>query len=89
MVMGSDAGGLHYPAWQENLTVATQLHACLEGSAPGLMRPLYFRKERFNQDLLPGMLLVEVGAAGNTLAEALVAAEALGHAIGAMRYGTN
>ena len=89
LVMGSDAGGLHYPAWQENLTVATQLHACLEGSAPGLMRPLYFRKERFNQDLLPGMLLVEVGAAGNTLAEALVAAEALGHAIGAMRYGTN
>ena len=89
LVMGSDAGGLTHPAWRENLAVAVQLHAQLEGDAPGLMRPLYLRKERFNQDLLPGMLLVEVGSAGNTHAEALAAAEALGHAIGAMRYGTN
>ena len=89
LVMGSDAGGLSHPAWRENLSLAAQLQAKLEGDAPGLMRPLYLRKERFNQDLLPGMLLVEVGAAGNTRAEALAAAEALGHAIGAMRYGTN
>ncbi len=89
LVMGTDAGGLQHPVWQENLTVAAQLHARLEDDAPGLMRPLYLRKERFNQDLLSGMLLVEVGAAGNTQEEALVAVEALGHAIGAMRYGTN
>jgi len=89
LVMGTDAGGLHHPRWQENLTVAAQLHAQLERSAPGIMRQLYLRRERFNQDLLPGMLLVEVGAAGNTLPEALTAAEALGHAIGALRYGTN
>ena len=89
LVMGTDAGGLNHPSWRENLKVAAQLHAKLEGDSPGLMRSLYLRKERFNQDLLPGMLLVEVGSAGNTRAEALVAAEALGHAIGAMRYGTN
>ena len=89
LVMGTDAGGLHHPQWQENVALAVQLHAQLERTAPGIMRQLYLRKERFNQDLLPGMLLVEVGAAGNTLAEALTAAEALGHAIGALRYGTN
>lgn len=89
LVMGSDAGGLTHPQWQENLALAVKLQSQLERTAPGLMRPLYLRKERFNQDLMPGMLLVEVGAAGNTLQEALVAAQALGHAIGALRYGAN
>jgi stage II sporulation protein P len=61
----------------------------LERTDPGIMRPIYLRTERFNQDLRPGALLVEVGAAGNTLQEALYAAEALGHAIGALRFGAN
>lgn len=89
LVLGTDAGGLEHPNWQENLSLAVKLQSLLERESPGLMRPLYLRKERFNQDLLPGMLLVEVGAAGNTLQEALTAAEALGHAIAALRYGAN
>jgi len=39
-------------------------------------------------DLLPGALLVEVGAAGNTQAEALLAAEQLAEAIAALAKGT-
>ena len=88
-VMGTDDGGLVHPRWRDNLALAVMLQTRLEQTAPGLMRPLYLRRERFNQDLLPGMLLVEMGAAGNTLQEALQAAQALGHAIGALRYGAN
>jgi stage II sporulation protein P len=36
---------------------------------------------RYNQHLSPGALLVEVGAAGNTQEEALVAASALAEGI--------
>ena len=35
------------------------------------MRPINLRSERFNQDLAPLNLLVEVGTSGNTLEEAL------------------
>ena len=89
LVVGTNAGGLTHPQWQENLALALKLHVQLEQENPGIMRPLYLRTERFNQDLLPGALLVEVGAAGNTLEEALRAARALGRAIGALRYGAN
>ena len=53
------------------------------------MRPINFRTERFNQDLLPGALLIEVGAAGDSLDQALVAAEALGEGIAALSRGAN
>ena len=81
MVVGSDAGGLTHPNWPENMSLAVKLHAQLEKLAPGSCRPISFRSQRFNQDLSPGALIVEVGAAGNTQAEALAAAELLGQAI--------
>lgn len=89
MVVGTNAGGLSHAGWQQNLALAVKLHAQLERQNEGITRPLCLRTERFNQDLLPGMLLVEVGAAGNTLEESLTAARQLAHAIGALRYGAN
>ena len=88
MVVGTDAGGRLHPDWEENMALATKLHAQLEKRFPGLCRPISFRTERFNQDLCPGALLVEVGTAGNTLQEALVAAGALAEAIGDLAWGT-
>ena len=88
LVAGSDAGGLSYPNWQENLTLAVQLQAVLERQSPGLCRSLSFRTGRYNQDLFPNMLLVEVGAAGNARQEALLAAEKLAEAILEMASGT-
>lgn len=76
-VVGTDEGGLEHPDWQENLALAAQLDGVLEAMYPGICRPISLRRERFNQHLSPGALLVEVGAAGNTLAEALTAADAL------------
>lgn len=81
LVMGTDAGGLQHPNWQENLSVAVKLYVLLERSWPGICRPISLRTQRFNQNESTGAMLIEVGAAGNTQQEALVAAEALAKAI--------
>jgi stage II sporulation protein P len=89
MVVGSSAGGLHHPAWQENMALALKLHVQLEKLYPGICRPVSFRYQRFNQDLSPGAMLIEVGTAGNTLPQALVAAQCLADAIIALSMGAN
>ena len=89
LVVGSNAGGQLHPNWQQNMAIAEKLHVTLEKQNPGICRPLLFRQQRFNQDILPGALLVEVGAAGNTLSEALLAAEALAEAIITLAGGAN
>ena len=45
------------------------------------MRPISVRDSRYNQHVSPGALLVEMGAAGNSLDEALLSARLLGQAI--------
>lgn len=89
MVVGSNAGGLHHPGWQENMSLAVKLHAQLEMAHPGICRPISFRSQRFNQDLSAGAMLIEVGAAGNTLPEALNAVNILADAIIALSHGAN
>ena len=89
MVVGSSAGGLNHPNWQENMALAMKLHAQLEKIYPGICRPISFRSQRFNQDLSTGAMLIEVGAAGNTLAEALTAADCLAQAIISLSHGTS
>ena len=88
MVVGTNANGLHHPNWQKNMAFAIKLHALLEKENPGICRPISFRAERFNQDLSPGALIVEVGAAGDTLSQALTAVTALGEAITALSSGS-
>jgi len=88
LVMGSDAGGLTYPDWEKNLALAVKLQAQLEQMYPGVCRKLQFCGQRYNQDLLPGFVLVEVGTAGNTRQQALTAAEALARGILALGAGT-
>ncbi len=81
MVVGTDAGGNYHPNWQENMALAIKLHALMEKENPGICRPISFRTQRFNQDLSPGAMLIEVGAAGDTLEEALVAVGVLAEGI--------
>jgi len=89
LVVGTDIGGLYHPNWRENLALALKLQAQLEWTNPGLCRPIDLRSQRFNADCSPGALLVEVGAAGNTHAEALLAADALAEGIIALAGGAN
>lgn len=80
--------GTNHKGYEENLSLGLKLHALLEKTHPGLMRPLQLRAQRFNQDLLPGALLIEVGAAGNTREEALRAATALAEGVIALARGS-
>lgn len=80
--------GGNQEGYEENLSLGLKLHAMLERQHPGITRPLQIRGAKYNQDLIGGALLIEVGAAGNTRDEALVAAEALGEAIEALAGGT-
>lgn len=89
MVMGSDAGGQSHPQWEENLALAAKLHTQLEKLCPGICRPIQFRAQRYNQDLSPGAVLIEVGAAGNTRQQALLAAEYLAEAVLALSHGSS
>ncbi len=88
MVVGTDAGGNYHPDWQENLSLALKLNALLERNNPGICRPISLRAERFNMDFTAGSLLIEVGAAGNTHQEALIAAHALAQSILELAKGT-
>jgi len=73
-VTGTDAGGLSHPNWLGNLTFQAQLHDMLNSAYPGIMRPISIRASRFNQHVRIGSMLLEVGACGNTLEEAVSAA---------------
>lgn len=79
--------GTDYDTWRENMNLAVKLTAQLERTYPGITRGILTRNDHYNQFLTPGTLLVEVGAAGNTQPEAMVAVEALAEAILALRYG--
>ena len=81
LVMGTGANGQSHPNWQRNLSLALKVQVQLERLFPGICRPMALRSSRFNQDLHPNMLLVEVGAAGDTMAEALAALDPLAQAI--------
>lgn len=80
--------GANHEGYEENTALGLKLHAVLEQLHPGITRPLQLRGARYNQDLLGGALLIEVGAAGNTQGEALTAAVALAEGIAALAAGT-
>ena len=46
------------------------------------MRPIALVPQRYNQQLTPGSLIIEVGSSGNTLQEALAAIRLFGNAAG-------
>jgi stage II sporulation protein P len=89
LVAGTDTAGNFFPGWQQNLALALKLTAQLEQTDPGLTRPVTLREHRFNMDLTPGSLIVEVGAAGDRLEEALLAANAFARAVLALAEGAN
>ena len=79
--------GTDYGTWRENMNLAVKLTALLEREHPGITRGILTRGGDYNQYLTPGTLLVEVGGAGNTQAEAMMAVRALAEAIVTLRHG--
>ena len=89
LVVGTSGSGLKHPNWEENLALGLKLHTQLERISPGITRYVNLRAQRFNQDMSPGALIVEIGAAGNTHAEAMVATEVLAEAILSLARGSS
>ena len=73
LVMGSDGSGLEHPNWLENLRLAAAVQQDVLEHYPTLMRPVLLRNSRYNQHATTGSLLLEVGAAGNSPEEAVLA----------------
>jgi len=89
LLAGTDWAYGKHPNWQKNLALALKLQVLLEKENPGITRRTVLRGYVFNQDLCSGMLIVEVGTAGNTLTEALRAMSPLADAIALLKNGAN
>ena len=74
LVIGSNGSGAEHPRWKDNLAFGVLLQQGLVRGYSELARPMVVRNSRYNQQLLPGSLLVEVGGHGNTLTEAIAGA---------------
>ena len=80
LLVGTDESGLAHPGWRGNLALAMYLQNAVNSSYPTLMRPVALVPQRYNQQLAPGALILEVGSSGNTLREALAAIRLFGNA---------
>lgn len=85
-VVGTNELGHNHPNWRENLTLATALQDRISSSYPSLCRSINLRNVPFNQQLLDGYLLLEVGTSANTLSEALRSARAFGVELARLIY---
>lgn len=71
LVVGTDHAGSDHSEWEDNLSLALKLQRAALAVNGGIMRPLNLRSASFNEQYTKGSLLVEVGAAGNSLSEAV------------------
>ena len=71
-----------FPTWEENLTFALRLQEIAETQYPGLMRPILFSARKYNMDVTPCSVLLEMGSDSNTLEEAEYSGRLIGTALG-------
>ena len=74
-VIGTDGGGLSHPNWRNNLKFAIKVQEKANEMYPGLFKPIIVRNSRYNQNLAGEAVILEVGATGNTLEQALISME--------------
>lgn len=76
-----DGKVVSFPHWEQNLTFALQLQRAAETKYAGLMRPILFSARKYNMDVAPCSLLLEMGSDSNTLDEAVYAGRLIGNAL--------
>ena len=75
LITGCEDGNVtDFPNWQKNLTFAVNLQEKLKNDNKALVRPLMFCSRKYNMDLIPCALSVEIGTDANTLTEAVYSA---------------
>lgn len=82
-----DGNVTDFPNWEKNLTFALNLQQSLVREAPSLMRPLTLAGRKYNMDLMPCALHVEIGTDANTLTEAVNSASLFGEALSKLLKG--
>ena len=81
--------GLENPYLQENLAFSFQTEYLCDLWYPGFSRCIYLKAYRYNLDLLPRSMLVEVGAQTNTVEEAKNAMLLLADVLHKLLQGTS
>ncbi|MHB1125810.1 MAG: stage II sporulation protein P [Bacillota bacterium] len=79
-IVGSDTR-LDHPNWKKNWDFARQVAAKMDSLYPGLSKGVRVQSGRYNQNLHPRAILVEVGSAYNSLEEAAYTGELLARVI--------
>ncbi len=75
LISGCEDGNVtDFPNWQKNLAFAIRLQEQLKNDNETLVRPLMFTSRKYNMDLTPCALSIEIGTDANTLSEAVYSA---------------
>ena len=82
ILVGTNGNGANHPNWQNNLSLALKLQTELNFRCRGIMRPILLTNGSYDQETSDGALLIEVGANGNSLSDALVSAKLLALSLG-------
>lgn len=82
LITGCEDGNVTgFPNWQKNLTFALQLQEKLTKDNKGLTRPLMICSRKYNMDLIPCAISVEIGTEANTITEAIYSAQLFAHSL--------
>lgn len=79
IITGAEGGNVSdFPSWQTNLSFAVMLQKAANEKYENLMKPIYFCNRKYNMDVTPYSLLIEIGTDVNTLSEAAYSGRLLG-----------
>lgn len=79
IIAGAEGGNVEsFPGWEKNLSFAVNLQKIANNKYENLMKPIYFCNRKYNMDITPYSLLIEVGTDVNTLIEAAYSGRLLG-----------
>lgn len=79
IIAGSQDGNVtDFPDWETNLSFALHLQKTANDKYENLMKPVFFCMRKYNMDITPYSLLIEVGTDVNTLQEAAYSGRLLG-----------
>lgn len=76
--------GQNHPGWEQNKAFCDRFVDRLDQMYPGIALPTRVQADRYNQDLIPGAVLLEIGSALNQYEEADRAAAYVGEALAAL-----
>lgn len=82
IIAGCEDGNVtDFPNWKTNLSFAVHLQNEINDKYDNLMKPIFFCMRKYNMDITPYSLLIEVGTDVNTLQEAAYSGRLLGNAL--------